>query len=871
MRPAYAIFAAALVGLPAASDAQTFVPFVIPARPSGESLMALPALPPIEPDSPRLLAREGHFHLGAKRVRIWGVNLCFGASFPAHQDAEWVASRLSAAGINSVRFHHMDSTGFPRGIWDPGDPKKLSAEALDRLDYLIDQLARCGIYANLNLHVSRTHSRVLKLPETEKLRNYDKIVDIFTPALMDAQKAYARDLLGHVNKYRKVRYADDPAVGFVEINNEDSLFMWGAEETLADLPPCYAAILGQLYAAWLKGRYGTPEKLRAAWAHGAEPLGQNLLGGLEAAGRAWRLEQHAGCRAKLAPTEEGVRIEIAQADATRWHVQFNHSGLALKGGRYYTLSFRARSDKPRQIGYNVGQAREPWGMLGLTRAAELTKGWESFRVGFVASADEADGRVNFQLGGSDAAVELADVELRPGGREGLREGESLQAGDVALFAETETTDRLRDRWRFLAETEKAHFDQMRRFIKEDLGCKALVTGTIVFGLLGLYGQSEMDYIDGHAYWQHPRFPGRPWDPADWTVEQKAMVDHLDESPLFRLACQRLEGRPYTVSEYNHPAPNDYQAECVPMITSFAAAQDWDGVWLFAYSHRTDDWDAGCFRGFFDIDHNPAKWGFVPAGAIIFREGSVLPLPARRVVSLARAEDPREELIDLHIRHGSNLSEAVIQLETDEFRRVMGRSPSFFEQEGESRSIFLFRRRDLLARRISLRLTGKDEFTLDGPDESTPRRGVLTWMPKADDRHGVFTYGTRALSLALAGAGGAGSGEPRVVVRQPGFAVVTVTPLSEDKLLITACGRCENTDMGFPADRRTVGRNWGKAPVRIEAVEATIQAEAGNWTCQALRPDGSALSKVPPITDNNGREVWRLSPEYQAMWYLLERK
>ncbi len=46
-----------------------------------------------------------------------------------------------------------------------------------------------------------------------------------------------------MNPYRKVRYADDPAVAFVEITNEDSFFMWDGEETLRTLPPYYAAIL----------------------------------------------------------------------------------------------------------------------------------------------------------------------------------------------------------------------------------------------------------------------------------------------------------------------------------------------------------------------------------------------------------------------------------------------------------------------------------------------------------------------------------------------------------------------------------------------------------------------------------------------------
>ncbi|MHC4488883.1 MAG: hypothetical protein ACYSW7_06865, partial [Planctomycetota bacterium] len=134
----------------------------------------------------------------------------------------------------------MDSAQWPRGLWNAQDGKTITPEALDRLDYFIDQLARHGIFVNINLHVGRAHSRYLGLPEAN--RKYDKISTIFTPELVDAQKKYARDLLAHVNPYRNVRYADDPAVAIVEITNENSFFMWSSEETLRTLPPYYAQI-----------------------------------------------------------------------------------------------------------------------------------------------------------------------------------------------------------------------------------------------------------------------------------------------------------------------------------------------------------------------------------------------------------------------------------------------------------------------------------------------------------------------------------------------------------------------------------------------------------------------------------------------------
>ena len=203
-----------------AIPADDFVPFVIPAKPNTESPIAIPSYEPIGTTSSRLVVRSNHFYCGDKRVRLWGVNLSFGANLPQHEDAAYIAARLAAAGVNAVRCHHMDTSRWPRGLWNAEDGKNISLEAFDRLDYFIDQLARHGIWVNINLHVGREHSRYLGLPETN--RNYDKISNIFTPALIDAQKQYARDLLTHVNRYRDVRYVDDPAVAIVEITNENS-------------------------------------------------------------------------------------------------------------------------------------------------------------------------------------------------------------------------------------------------------------------------------------------------------------------------------------------------------------------------------------------------------------------------------------------------------------------------------------------------------------------------------------------------------------------------------------------------------------------------------------------------------------------------
>jgi len=426
--------------------------------------------------------------------------------------------------------------------------------------------------------------------------------------------------------------------------------------------------------------------------------------------------------------------------------------------------------------------------------------------------------------------------------------------------------------RFLAETEKAYFDEMYAFLKKELGFKGLVAGTIVFGPLGLYAQSGMDYIDGHAYWQHPRFPGRPWDPANWTVEQKAMVDHPDESPLFRLAAQRLAGKPYTVSEYNHPAPNDFQAECVPMIASFAAAQDWDGVWLYSYCHRTDDWHRRHFDSFFDVDANPAKWGFVPAGAVIFREGLAKPSASARTVSLARTADPLGDLSLLHLRHNGDIRKAVFAIEKADCEEAKKKGAAKKPFMGKYPSDLLadwYNMNDLRAavalRGASRSVEGKPVGGLFGPAE--PVAGW--WAPPVEGTHGLYHTGFVHIGSSNPGAGNKASFR----VLKPSFVAFAYAVLSERKILITACGRSENTAMKFSRDRRTVGRNWGGPPVMIEPVtlEWDFQYE-GKWRCQALGPDGRPKAEVP--FDNKGVEgltILKLSPKYRTMWYLLTRE
>lgn len=823
-------------------QAQDFVPFAIPVEPNLRSPIAVTSFVPINVNSERLQAREGHFWKGSERIRLWGVNLSFAANFPVHADAVKIAGRMADAGVNTIRCHHMDTSLWPNGIWDSKDPKRLSAEALDRLDFFINELAKRGVFVNINLHVGRAHSQYLHLAQANT--DYDKIVGIFTPALVAAQRGYASDLLTHKNPYRgNTHYADDPAVALVEITNEDSFFMWSGNQDLRSLPAYYAGVLQGQFDAWLKEKYGSTSALAEAWAKDTQPLGRNMLNNslLTSDAQGWNLEQHNGCKAQLLSTsyqgQQALRVQILIKDDTEWHLQLNQGKLAVQAGAYYTVTFQAAADQLRSIGCNVGQAHDPWRGLGLSRRIDLSPQWRTFKLGFVATEADTHARVNLSFGNDATTFYLANVEMQPGGQVGLAPGEALDANTVALFHENESLARILDRMVFLAQTEKAYFDGMRRTIREDLGCQALVTGTIVFGPLGLYAQSDMDFLDGHAYWQHPSFPGQPWDAGNWIVEQIAMTDRPEQATLFGLAAQRLAGKPYTVSEYNHPAPSDYQVECVPMIASFAAAQDWDGIWLYTYSHSNNQWDRQVLYSYFDIDTNPAKWGFMRAGAAIFDDIGV----ARVTVPLARSgTDPLADLAGLHLRYDRDLLAA-----------VSNRSG--------------LQAMDLISKALAVSLSGEllSEGDPTAPIQWTMNQGQGLYGAVGES---AWTYTGHREHFGKTTGG-------RVQVTAPAFVAVAEIPLDgkalaeSRQILVTACGRCENVGMGFSPDRRTVGRNWGKAPVQIEAVTGQVLLPKGNWRCQALGPDGSPQTSVP--IDTNGPTL-SLSPQHKTMWYLLTR-
>jgi len=200
------------------------VPYTIDWEKAGESVVDMSGY--LDPPAGQggFVGVEGDhlLHPDGRRLRIWGINICGPNAFPPKDLAPAVADDLARCGINAVRFHHMDSSWSPLLDKSREDTQHFDPEVLDRLDFFIAELAKRGIFSNLNLNVGRRFKAGDGVRDTEYL-GYGKSATYFNPRLVELQHDYARQLLTHRNPYTGHEYCHEPAVVAVELVNENSV------------------------------------------------------------------------------------------------------------------------------------------------------------------------------------------------------------------------------------------------------------------------------------------------------------------------------------------------------------------------------------------------------------------------------------------------------------------------------------------------------------------------------------------------------------------------------------------------------------------------------------------------------------------------
>ena len=230
-----------------------------------------------------LLVNESRFQFeDGTSVKFWGTNLCERNAFPSPEKAvEWT-NFLASYGFNAVRFHKF--------TWDATDgihSTVIIDDKWERFDRFCYELREKGIYYGW----SHIYGHRVGPADSSRLLAYNEIMATdfpwrhlnrstaslvnFADDLQELNIELTVNMLNHINPHTGLRYADDPALNFIEFQNEDNIF-WGAIEKSLEQAPTYRKLLCRKFSQWLRDKYQTHEALVKVWNHEGLNEGEHL-------------------------------------------------------------------------------------------------------------------------------------------------------------------------------------------------------------------------------------------------------------------------------------------------------------------------------------------------------------------------------------------------------------------------------------------------------------------------------------------------------------------------------------------------------------------------------------------------------------------
>ena len=206
-------------------------------------------------------------------IKFWGVNLADSRIWVEQDVAKKWSSYLAKYGVNAVRFHKFSSSGYR----NTNTSTMIAPDKFDKLDYFCKELKEKGIYygwSHIYGHAPQPgdSASLLAYGEFKKAASGHSLgttigVIHFSEDLQDLSINLTVNMLNHHNPYTGMRYADDPALNFIEFQNEDNAFFATTERFLMNCPT-YKEVACRKFSEWLRKKYGSHEALVKAW--GAE-------------------------------------------------------------------------------------------------------------------------------------------------------------------------------------------------------------------------------------------------------------------------------------------------------------------------------------------------------------------------------------------------------------------------------------------------------------------------------------------------------------------------------------------------------------------------------------------------------------------------
>jgi len=385
-----------------------------------------------------------------------------------------------------------------------------------------------------------------------------------------------------------------------------------------------------------------------------------------------------------------------------------------------------------------------------------------------------------------------------------------------------------------------HYEDMMAYLKS-IGVKIPICGTnhtITDHLLK--ANLVCDFTDSHTYYY------------DWKWgEHRCMNQAITQSPrsgVERLSQWRVFDKPFFVSEWDMPWPNEYRAECNLLWAAIGSMQNWGGftIHTYAYSNRLDRMNilgketsgatiggVAYREGIFSTWNDPAKFGLFYHAALITRrqdvscEGEKVAIKGSGAAFTAASEK---------CRVANKLSE---NCESGTFndREIMPTDQLVDLESGEVRS---------------------DNGQL-----------YRNWK----DNYGYIDSPRTKCTYGFLGKNGRQQLDGLAVECETDFAVIALSSLNDkpldktDSILLSAIGRAQNTDAKFEGEQML---EYGHAPILAEVIEAKIELKTSrkNMAVWAVNAEGFYIGRIP-VTYEDGVLSFEIGKQHLSVYYLIQ--
>ena len=570
----------------------------------------------------RITIKNGHFYYRDKLVKFFGTNVAYSSAFPPKEESPLISKRMAQLGINVVRFHHMDT----RDIWKDNAKSILSEEKLDLLHYFLFCLKNNGIYANINLHVSRIYPEISKESEITNVFKYGKSLDRYYPQFIRDQMNYARDLLCSYNNYTGFKLGDDPMILNIELNNENTMFNLEKEDYYKVLNTNLRNELNNQWKTYIKNKYKNYEEINSFYNNETIDLNNDLV-----------LNNTITCQkdnGNCTINNKRVLFNIYDTPKVSWGNQIHFGSIDIENYTLYTLEFDAKAEKETNnvitISFqeNASPFRTYLQISNIKLSTKLEHYVFSAKTNYDCQFTETSkAKPKIILPKAINNFEINNMKIFKGRKDVLFTENGEKNLDKILYPNSTLIQNLPnmayDLRFFFYNTEINTQKNITNYIKNELGFKNLLIldSQINYGsFLSFVRESDFsDICDIHAYWEHPNFEeGHSWDKNYYSIKNTPMIKSKTFGTLNRLSKGKYKNKPYTISEYNHPFPSEHLHEKFAFFGSWSAYHDYDAIYQFSY----DQSDNQFLSSYFSMATNPADFALAPYTVLAFRNNYI---------------------------------------------------------------------------------------------------------------------------------------------------------------------------------------------------------------------------------------------------------